>query len=123
MKIVKLHYGNEFFLGTCLLINSYEGCQDKLWCLSSDLTPFSPVLSEILNVAGLDGIVWSLEKYGSNPVISSVIPEPPLLVTQHYESMTKYVCLTDKVSSCFKKKFYELENGAVFKVTSIPFSF
>ena len=79
------------------MINSLEGCQDKLWCLSSDLTPFSPVLSETLTVAGLNGLVWSLEKYGHNPLVASTIPEPPLLVTQHYELSTKYVCLTDKV--------------------------
>lgn len=87
--------------GTCLLINSHEGCQDKLWCLSSDLTPFSPMLSETLTVAGLDGVVWSLEKYGYNMFITSSLPEPPLLVTQHYELSTKYVCLTDRVCNIF----------------------
>lgn len=89
------------FPGTCLLINSHEGCQDKLWCLSSDLTPFSPMLSETLTVAGLDGVVWSLEKYGFNMFITSSLPEPPLLVTQHYELSTKYVCLTDRVCAVF----------------------
>lgn len=88
-------------LGTCLLINSHEGCQDKLWCLSGDLTPFSPVLSETLAIAGLDGVVWSLEKYGPDMFITSVLPEPPLLVTQHYEFSTKYVCLTDRVCISF----------------------
>lgn len=87
------------FAGTCLLINSPEGCQDKLWCLSADLTPFSPLLSETLSIAPLDGIVWSVERCNFNMLLTSVIPEPPLLVTQHYEVSTKYVCLTDKVST------------------------
>ena len=89
-------------LGTCLLINSHEGLQDRLWCLSADLTLFSTVLSETLTVAGLDGIVWSLEKYDHNLLITSAEPEPPLLVTQHYELTTKYVCLTDKVRLFFQ---------------------
>lgn len=92
----------DLLSGTCLLINSNEGCQDKLWCLSSDLTPFSPLLSETLSIAALDGIVWSLERCNYNALLTSTIPEPPVLVTQHYELATKYACLTDKVChSCF----------------------
>ncbi|XP_065211453.1 nuclear pore complex protein Nup155 isoform X2 [Planococcus citri] len=89
--------------GTCLLINSNEGCQDKLWCLSSDLTPFSPLLSETLSIAALDGPVWSLERCNYNALLTSTIPEPPVLVTQHYELATKYACLTDKGSEIFQK--------------------
>lgn len=96
-----------FLIGTCLLINSNEGCQDKLWCLSSDLTPFSPLLSETLSVSPLDGVVWSLEKCNFNLLLTSTIPEPPVLVTQHYELPTKYVCLTDKVRFVYRSFLVE----------------
>lgn len=84
--------------GNLLLVTSPGGNQDKIWCLSGDVFPLQPMLSEQQSILNLDGVVWAIKelKVGVPPSLP-LCEQPPLLVRQHYEPAKKFVVLTPQV--------------------------
>lgn len=91
-----------FFSGNLLLVTSPGGNQDKLWCLSGDVFPMQPTLTEAQSIINLDGVVWAIDeiRLGDPPPISNV-PLPPLIVRQIYEPAKKIVVLNPQVNISF----------------------
>ncbi|XP_066259213.1 nuclear pore complex protein Nup155 [Euwallacea similis] len=80
--------------------------KDVLWCMSSDLFPFSPTLMEAYTTINLDGPALALSEVRYDDWLqlqSDFQEEPPLVVRQHAEPPKKYVVLTSHSVQIFIK--------------------
>ncbi|XP_048522615.1 nuclear pore complex protein Nup154 [Dendroctonus ponderosae] len=81
--------------------------KDVLWCMSSDLFPFSSSLMEAYNTISLDGPALALAEVRHDNYLhlsSEFQEEPPLMVRQHFEAPKKYVVLTSHSVQIFVKQ-------------------
>ncbi|KAH0999149.1 hypothetical protein HUJ04_005994 [Dendroctonus ponderosae] len=81
--------------------------KDVLWCMSSDLFPFSSSLMEAYNTISLDGPALALAEVRHDNYLhlsSEFQEEPPLVVRQHFEAPKKYVVLTSHSVQIFVKQ-------------------
>lgn len=80
-----------------LLLLSTVTDKDVLWCVSSDLFPFSQNLMEAYTTINLDGPALALAEVPDEDLFESLGQEgSPLVVRQHYQSPKKYVVLTSE---------------------------
>ncbi|KAL1505828.1 hypothetical protein ABEB36_005300 [Hypothenemus hampei] len=89
-----------------LIIISNVKDKDVLWCLSSDLFPFSSTLMEAYSTMNLDGPALALAEvtYPNHLRLNTEYQEePPLVVRQHMEPPKKYVVLTSHSVQTFIK--------------------
>ncbi|XP_060525435.1 nuclear pore complex protein Nup155 isoform X2 [Cylas formicarius] len=78
--------------------------KDVLWCMSSDLFPFTQSLMEAHTSVNLDGNALALaEVRHDTPISSNMYEELPLIVRQHAEPPKKYVVLTSHSVQIFIK--------------------
>ncbi|XP_030758957.1 nuclear pore complex protein Nup154 [Sitophilus oryzae] len=89
-----------------LILISNVKDKDVLWCLSSDLFPFSQSLMEAYTTVNLDGPALALAEVRHNNYLQ-ISPDqqeaPPLVVRQHGEAPKKYVVLTSHSVQIFIK--------------------
>ncbi|KAJ8983036.1 hypothetical protein NQ317_014334 [Molorchus minor] len=88
-----------------LVLISTVNEKDVLWCISSDLFPFSPTLMEAYNTISLDGPALAIAEVKHEiPLFGSTMEElPPMVVRQHLEPPHKYVVLTSQGVQIFIK--------------------
>jgi nuclear pore complex protein Nup155 len=87
-----------------LVLLSTVNEKDVLWCISSDLFPFSQNLMEAYTTVSLDGPALALaEVPQENPLANLSQEGAPLVVRQHYELPKKYVVLTSQGVYIFSK--------------------
>lgn len=89
-----------------LILISNVKDKDVLWCLSSDLFPFSQTLMEAYTTVNLDGPALALAevRHDNNLFLNPDQQEaPPLVVRQHGEAPKKYVVLTSHSIQIFIK--------------------
>nr|XP_023029758.1 nuclear pore complex protein Nup155 [Leptinotarsa decemlineata] len=79
--------------------------KDVLWCISSDLFPFSQTLMEAYTTVNLDGPALAVaEVHQSVPLLSTQNEEaPPLVIRQHAEPPKKFIVLTSHGVQIFVK--------------------
>ncbi|XP_018320831.1 nuclear pore complex protein Nup154 [Agrilus planipennis] len=92
--------------GNMLLISSVNE-SDALWCVSSDMFPFTSAFMELHTTITLDGPAWAMAEIRHTlPGIKVPQPQredPPLVVRQHLEPPRKYVVLTAQGAHIFMK--------------------
>ncbi|KAF7285413.1 nuclear pore complex protein Nup154 [Rhynchophorus ferrugineus] len=89
-----------------LLLISNVKDKDVLWCLSSDLFPFSQTLMEAYTTINLDGPALALAEIRHDNYLQlsqDQLEAPPLVVRQHSEAPKKYVVLTSHSIQIFIK--------------------
>ncbi|GJQ73093.1 Nup154 [Trypoxylus dichotomus] len=94
------HYRNKN-----LILVSNINDKDLLWCISSDLFPFSSVLMEAHTSVALDGPALAMAEV-RHPLPFSKhksMPDPPCVVSQHVVPPRKYVVLTTHGAHIFLK--------------------
>lgn len=80
--------------------------KEVMWCLSSDMFPFSNMLMECYNTVNLDGPVQAMAEIRNNPHEHLNKPQqltPPATVRQHAEPPRKYIVLTSHGAHIFLK--------------------
>ncbi|KAJ8921993.1 hypothetical protein NQ315_008631 [Exocentrus adspersus] len=88
-----------------LVVISTVNEKDVLWCMSSDLFPFSQTLMEAYNTVNLDGTAIAVAEVRHDlHLYSATMQEaPPMVVRQHAEAPHKYVVLTSHGVQVFVK--------------------
>ncbi|EEZ97868.2 nuclear pore complex protein Nup154 [Tribolium castaneum] len=87
-----------------LLLLSTVNEKDVLWCVSSDLFPFSQNLMEAYTTISLDGPALALAEVRQESPLAAITQEGiPLVVRQHSEPPKKYVVLTSQGVYIFSK--------------------
>ncbi|RZC41057.1 nuclear pore complex protein Nup155 [Asbolus verrucosus] len=87
-----------------LLLLSTVNEKDVLWCISSDLFPFSHNLMEAYTTVSLDGPALALAEVSQDNPLQNINQEgAPLVVRQHSEPPKKYVVLTSQGVYIFSK--------------------
>ncbi|ENN82825.1 hypothetical protein YQE_00808, partial [Dendroctonus ponderosae] len=97
--------------------------KDVLWCMSSDLFPFSSSLMEAYNTISLDGPALALAEVRHDNYLhlsSEFQEEPPLVVRQHFEAPKKYVVLTShSQDTAALKSFFTMQKETQACATSL----
>ncbi|KAJ8961865.1 hypothetical protein NQ318_021483 [Aromia moschata] len=87
-----------------LMLISTVNEKDVLWCMSSDLFPFSQTLMEAYNTVSLDGPALAIAEMRHNThQYDCLVEAPPMVVRQHSEAPHKYVVLTSQGIQVFIK--------------------
>nr|XP_022900276.1 nuclear pore complex protein Nup155 [Onthophagus taurus]XP_022900277.1 nuclear pore complex protein Nup155 [Onthophagus taurus] len=96
-----VHMGHYKSRNLILLSSVTEN--DTLWCISSDLFPFSPSLMEVHTTVSLDGPALAVAEVPYEKYPQRQLPDPPSIVSQHIEPPKKYVVLTSQGAHVFLK--------------------
>lgn len=95
----QVHMGS-FRQSTCTFLSNVNE-KDVLWCLSSDLFPFNPMLMEMYTTVQLDGPARAVSEVRNSHDGFQTQPAPPLVVRQHSQPPRKYVVLTAQGAHVF----------------------
>lgn len=77
--------------------------KDVLWCITSDLFPFSPILNETYTTFPLDSPALAMAEVSYPGDENYVVLKPPLVVRQHAEPPKKFIVLTSQGIYVFLK--------------------
>ncbi|KAB0800462.1 hypothetical protein PPYR_06202 [Photinus pyralis] len=87
---------HSLYRDNTLMLLSTVNDKDIVWCVSSDMFPFSTMFMEAYTTVPLDGPAWAMAEIQSPVVYPSqaCVQAPQTVVRQHAEPPRKYVILT-----------------------------